>query len=256
MSKRLAAGTRACGPDPAAPRRRARLRAARASRIIRPVTDSSSRPGPIRAVLFDWGGVLEVLPAPADFAVWEPRLGLRPGSLQDILWGETWSRVEAGAVGRDVYEAEICARCGFPDQAALYAFYEAFYPRRLQPALFAAVAALRPRYRVALVTNAWTGQRRHIAELTGRPVESLFDVYVNSAEVGARKPTPAIFHVALERLGVQPAEAIFLDDLPVNVAAASALGIHAILVETPEAALSALAAALGHPLAPATPRTG
>ena len=145
---------------------------------------------------------------------------------------------------------------GFADQAALHAFYAAFYPRRLQPALFEAATALRPRYQVALVTNAWTGQREHIAELTGRPVESLFDAYVNSAEVGARKPAPAIFHVALERLGVQPTEAIFLDDLPVNVAAAAALGIRAILVETPDAALRALAAALGHPLTPSAPAAG
>jgi HAD superfamily hydrolase (TIGR01509 family) len=53
-----------------------------------------------------------------------------------------------------------------------------------------------------------------------------------SSAVGLRKPDPAIFHLALQELGgIAPERAVFLDDAPGNIAAADALGIHAILVE-------------------------
>jgi epoxide hydrolase-like predicted phosphatase len=74
------------------------------------------------------------------------------------------------------------------------------------------------------------------------PLDELFDVVVDSCEEGVRKPDPAIFRAALERLDVgDPARAIFLDDFPGNVAAARVLGIHGILVgEDPASALAEL----------------
>jgi epoxide hydrolase-like predicted phosphatase len=94
-------------------------------------------------------------------------------------------------------------------------------------------AALRVRAsgrRAAIVTN-------NIREFS-EGWRSLFDVaavaqvVVDSCEVGLRKPDPRIFALALERLGgIEPHRAAFLDDAPGNVAAARALGIHAILVE-------------------------
>ncbi|HEY7431537.1 MAG TPA: HAD-IA family hydrolase, partial [Streptosporangiaceae bacterium] len=55
------------------------------------------------------------------------------------------------------------------------------------------------------------------------------DVFIYSHEVGFTKPDPCIYQLAWQRLGVQPHELIFLDDVQRNVAAARALGIHAIL---------------------------
>jgi putative hydrolase of the HAD superfamily len=64
------------------------------------------------------------------------------------------------------------------------------------------------------------------------PVDELFDVVVDSAQVGVRKPDPRIFHLALERLGhLAPEAAVFLDDFHGNVAAAERLGMRGILVE-------------------------
>ncbi len=64
------------------------------------------------------------------------------------------------------------------------------------------------------------------------PVEELFDVVVDSAHVGVRKPDPRIFRLALERLGdPTPEHAVFLDDFHGNVAAAERLGMRGILVE-------------------------
>ena len=65
------------------------------------------------------------------------------------------------------------------------------------------------------------------------PLDELFDVVIDSSEVGMRKPDPRIFHLALESLGgVEPGRAVFLDDYPGNVVAAQSVGMHAILVET------------------------
>ena len=64
------------------------------------------------------------------------------------------------------------------------------------------------------------------------PVDELFDVVVDSAHAGVRKPDPRIFELALERLGgIAPGDAVFLDDFPGNLAAAERLGLRGILVE-------------------------
>src|SRR5690349_4324370 len=123
--------------------------------------DEGAQPA-IRAVLFDWGGVMEPIPGPAEIAAWEARLGLAAGRLAEILWGAVWQRVEVGAASVAEYEAALCAACSFADQAALEAFYAEFYPRGARAEMVAAVRALRPRYGTALVTNAWPGQREHI----------------------------------------------------------------------------------------------
>jgi putative hydrolase of the HAD superfamily len=204
----------------------------------------------IKAVIIDWGGVLEALPDTAAFAEWETRLGLAPASLHTILWGPIWEQVEQGATTVAAYEAEICRQCGFTDRAQLEAFYTAFYPQRLHDEMLAALHALRRRYRVALLTNAFQGQDQHIEHLTGVHPTQMVDHYVNSADVGLRKPMPAIFDLTLQRLGVQPAEAVFIDDNPANIAAARAAGLQVIPFETPAQALAALEALLGHPIHP------
>jgi len=202
--------------------------------------------GPIKAVIFDWGGVIEILADAQTVAAWETRLGIAAGSLAEVLWGAVWQRLEVGAITAAEYEAGVCAHCGFAGRAELEAFYESFYPQRVRPEMLAAVRALRGRYQVALLTNAFPGQHTHIARLAGAPPEALFDHYINSADVGLRKPDPAIFRLVLDRLGVQPAEAVFLDDLPSNVAAATTAGLHAILYQDPIQALQALETLLGH----------
>ncbi len=211
---------------------------------------TTTNPGvsPIKAIIFDWGGVFEPLPDAARFALWEGQLGLQPGSLIDILWGPVWEQVEVAAITRQEYEAHVCQHCGFRDRAALEAFYRDFYIQQVQPLMLRAATTLRPRYQVALLTNAFVGQREHIIRLAGAAPETLFDAYINSADVGMRKPSAAIFHHALERLGVQAPQAVFIDDLPRNVEAAAALGIPTILHRDPHETLQALSALLGHPV--------
>ena len=84
-------------------------------------------------------------------------------------------------------------------------------------------------YATALVTNNVVEFREHWRKLI--PVEALFDCVVDSSEEGVRKPDPAIYHLALERLGgVAPQRAVFLDDFQGNIDAATRLGLSGILV--------------------------
>jgi len=103
-------------------------------------------------------------------------------------------------------------------------------------------------YRTGLVTNnvkEASGQWRSLV-----PVDELFEVVVDSSEVGMRKPNPAIYLRALELLGgVAPDEAVMLDDAEGNVAGARRAGLHAILVDAddPTGALAELDALLACP---------
>lgn len=96
------------------------------------------------------------------------------------------------------------------------------------------IGKLRPRYKTGLLSNAWSEARKETDErfhLLG-----VFDVLVYSAEVHLAKPDPRIYKLALERLEVQPQEAIFVDDFLENIAAANALGMHGVRFETSQQA--------------------
>jgi putative hydrolase of the HAD superfamily len=96
--------------------------------------------------------------------------------------------------------------------------------------------------KMAICTNnvrEWSPLWRAMA-----PVEEIFEVIVDSSEVGARKPDSRIYEVTLEQLGVAPAEAVFIDDLEINCAAARELGLHAVWFQTTEQAIADVETAL------------
>jgi epoxide hydrolase-like predicted phosphatase len=70
------------------------------------------------------------------------------------------------------------------------------------------------------VSNSW-GTRRYDRAL----LAELFDAVLISGEVGIRKPSPEIYRLAAERIGLAPPECVFVDDLPFNLAPAAELGM-------------------------------
>ena len=201
----------------------------------------------IRAVVFDWGDVIEVLPDDAAIAKWEERLSLVPGTLPWILWGELWRPLAVGAITNDEYAERIAPRLGLPDAGAASRFIQEFYAaNQLNWETVSTVRALRGRYKVALLTNAAPGQDAWARERFGLDVHAEFDVYVNSAYVGLSKPDPAIFQLTLDRLGVAPQQAILVDDSLRNVDAARQLGLHAVQFVDPATSFPELEALLGH----------
>jgi len=105
------------------------------------------------------------------------------------------------------------------------------------------IRSLRPRLKTALLSNA---SLRLVTVLRDDlHIEDCFDVIVISAQVGLMKPDPAIYRLTLERLGVEPQEAVFLDDVLDNVEAASSLGIHTVHFVGREEAVCELEELLG-----------
>jgi putative hydrolase of the HAD superfamily len=97
-------------------------------------------------------------------------------------------------------------------------------------------------YKLAICTNnvrEW--EQRWRAML---PVEEIFDVVVDSAFVGTRKPEPRIYELTLEALGVDPGSALLIDDIEANCSGARELGIHAVWFQSSEQAIADTEAAL------------
>jgi putative hydrolase of the HAD superfamily len=77
------------------------------------------------------------------------------------------------------------------------------------------------------------------------PIDEVFDVVVDSAFVGTRKPEPEIYALTLERIGLPATQCVFLDDLEVNVHAAREAGMHGIVYRDNATAIAELHSLLG-----------
>ena len=204
----------------------------------------------LRAVIFDLGGVVMGSPLHA-IAAYERELGIPAGSVNRLVVARgpdgAWARLERGEFDLESFyprfDAE-CAEAGHPlsARAMMQRIAEAAQPR---PAMLAAVRAIRARgLRTSALTNNWQGDGTHERDWLG----ALFDVVVESAVEGLRKPDPRIYERTLARLGVAAPEAVFLDDIGRNLKPARALGMQTIKVDEPAAALAELSALLGFPL--------
>ena len=203
----------------------------------------------LAAVIFDLGGV--VLGSPlAAIASLERERGIPAGFVNRVVVetgaGGAWSRLERGELDLErfyrAFEAD-CERAGrrVAARPMMERIAASAGPR---PAMLAAVACIRRRgLKAAALTNNWSGEGDGTRALRGH-----FDVFVESCVLGLRKPDPRIYQHTLAQLGVEPAAAVFLDDIGRNLKSARALGIATIKVEEPERALAELEGLLGFPL--------
>lgn len=210
----------------------------------------------IRAVLFDFGGVFTESPFDTVQSL-AGGLGAEPAQLLEIVFGpyhedtdHPWHRLERGEVtlveARDAILA-LGERVGV--EADLFHFLRAMAESGRGGPREAVVSCARRLRREGLRTALVTNNAREFRD-AWRPVlplAELFDAVVDSSEVGMRKPNPAIYEHALERVGGPlPGEAVFLDDFEGNVLAARRLGMHGVLVgRDPEPALRELESLLG-----------
>ncbi|CAN5257050.1 hypothetical protein BH09ACT5_BH09ACT5_21660 [soil metagenome] len=193
----------------------------------------------IRAAVFDIGGVLEIVDDDVWqgnwSARWESRAGLASGALRTSLFSGTSEADFRSWVGAALGPAYL--------DAAMTEWWDA-YCGELDVPLRDFAASLKPRLKVAALSNSGDGARREEQRRFG--FEQLFDDLIYSHEVGAQKPDLEIYRLAEKRLGVAPAEIVFLDDRQIAVEGALAAGWHAVLhVSTPEsiATLRAIIAA-------------
>jgi putative hydrolase of the HAD superfamily len=200
-----------------------------------------------RAVIFDLGGVVLGSPLEA-IAAFERDHGIPEGFVNRVVVetgaSGAWSRLERGELPMQAFFAAFESDCRGAGQRLsarrlMERMAEASVPR---PAMLTAVRRIRSRgLRAAALTNNWGGDGT-------QPLAEHFDVFIESSVIGLRKPDPAIYHHACSAIGVEPREAVFLDDIGRNLKAARALGMTTIKVADPAAALAELEAVLGFPL--------
>jgi epoxide hydrolase-like predicted phosphatase len=181
----------------------------------------------IRAVMVDFGSVLVRLEDASRRRALEARLGLAENELAEIVFGsEAAARAAEGKISESAVWEPVVARFGL-DAEGLREFQRDFWAgNQLDERLAEFVRGLRPHYRTAILSNAWSDARRVFTEIYG--LDGAVDEIIISAEEGVAKPDPRIYHIAAERLGVRPEESVFVDDMARNVEAARAVGMRAV----------------------------
>ena len=199
----------------------------------------------ITTVRFDFAGVLTSSPWGAMTEAGGGNLSLLIGSYEQDT-DHPWHQVERGELAITdwaVAVTELGRAQGIEvDFAPLSALLGSM---TLHEQVIDRVRTLRVEgYRLGLITNNVSEGRATWRAML--PLDELFEIVVDSSEVGMRKPNPAIFHHALALLGgVAPEAAVFLDDSSGNVIGAQRAGLQAILVQDPDAALKELDLLLG-----------
>lgn len=201
----------------------------------------------IRAVLFDFGGVISASPFEA-FAHLEAERGLPADFIRTVNATNpdtnAWAKLERAEVDLDTFGAL------WSDEALAlgHALDGRLVLERLageiRPQMVRAIRACRTKYKTACLTNNFTRAEAVLSEEVAE-VYGLFDAILESRVLGVRKPDPRFYELACEALEVRAEECVFLDDLGVNLKPARALGMHTIKVGDPDVALTELGGLLG-----------
>lgn len=210
---------------------------------------------PITAALFDFGGVILSSPFEA-FAAYEQANDLPVGFIRGLNAtnpdDNAWAKMERNSVTMaefaELFEAEAALAGGHIDAMAILASLRG----EIRPAMVEAVRRCQARLKTACLTNNFVSptaaDETSIAPSSFDEVMGLFDVVVESAKAGCRKPDPRFYEIACELLEIDPAEAVFLDDLGINLKPAKAMGMTTIKVIDPTVAIAELEAVVGFPL--------
>ncbi len=207
----------------------------------------------IRAVVCDFGGVLTT-PLEGSFQAFADASGVPLEEIAAALLAlerrdgvHPLHELECGRVSEPEFMASVAAQIGdaLGRDVAMHDFTERYFAGlRPNVPMIELMAALRGEgYRMALLTNnvrEWEPYWRAMA-----PIDDIFELVVDSAFVGMRKPDPEIYELTVSRLGVAPRECLFVDDLERNCEAARAAGMAAVVYRSPHEAIAEIRAALG-----------
>jgi len=182
---------------------------------------------PIKALVFDCGGVVLRDRDESYYARWEQRLGLDAGVLkQELYQGFLWSEAELGKISEDQFWRSAGERYGLSPAESDALGADAWKSWGVDPVVLSLVKRARGRFRIAMLSNATDALESKLSAIYG--IADLFDPIVNSSRLGIAKPAPEIYQELLKRMGLEAGETVFIDDRADNVAAAASLGMHVI----------------------------
>jgi putative hydrolase of the HAD superfamily len=185
----------------------------------------SSANGRYRGLLVDYGGVLtsNLFESFRSFCELE---GLEPDTVllrfrEDRQCRALLIDLETGRLTEEQFEPQFADILGVNAAELIDRLFAGSRPDEAM--LDAVHRARRAGIRTGLISNSW-GTRRYDRTLLDR----LFDGIVISGEVGMRKPTPEIYEMGAQRIGMPPGDCVFVDDLPFNLEPAERLGMAAV----------------------------
>lgn len=187
----------------------------------------------IKAIYFDIGGVLVRTVNRASRNRLAVRLGMTAEALEELVFsGENGRKAQRGEITAEQQWAYVCQQINWPPMKWRDLEAKFFAGDRLDIELVGYIRSLHGRYKTGVISNALSDVRAAIDNKWH--MADAFDAITISAEVGVMKPDARIFQIALQSLGLQPAEAVFVDDFLHNVEGARAVGMHAIQFRSPE----------------------
>ena len=207
------------------------------------------------AVIFDFGGVITASPFEA-FNRLEAERGLPQDFIRTVNAtnpdSNAWALFERAEIDAARFDALFAAEAEALGHVLDGASVLSVLSGSIRPAMVGALDLLAAEgYRLACITNnvpaghgagmARSGDAKDAYE----QVFARFEHVIESSKAGVRKPDPRIYLMMCEKLGLEPAACIYLDDLGINCKPAAKLGMHAIKVTSGEQALADLSAVLG-----------
>ena len=215
---------------------------------------TSDSPRPATAILWDFGGVFTSSPFEA-FNTLEERVGAPRDFIRqtNAINPDTnaWAKFESNSVSLDEFDVLFAIESEARGHRILGKDVIAMLSGTLRPRMVEVLKLCKRHYKVACITNnVKAGEGPGMAQGKSKAsavaeVMAMFDLVVESSVEGVRKPNPEIYRIACDRLGVDCTEAIFLDDLGINLKPAKALGMQTIKVVSQDQAIDDLSALTG-----------
>jgi putative hydrolase of the HAD superfamily len=175
-----------------------------------------------KTILIDIGGVLMAEYLPAAAVEWSARLGISERSFLGALFGGNDDQVLVGRVSEPWWWSVVGERLQADPDLIAELRCDLASRESWDGALVAYLRRLRGHALTAVVSNTWPGMRTRMSEAG---LLDIADEIVLSCEAGYAKPDARIYTTALQRLGAEPGDALFIDDTEIYVAAAQTLGM-------------------------------
>ncbi len=200
-----------------------------------------------KAVLWDFGGVLTTSPFES-FNRFEIERNLPKDFIRSInaTNPETnaWAQLESSEISIEEFDDKFAQEAAARGHEVRGQEVLTLLSGQIRPEMVKALEIIKQTLKVGCITNnvKSAGEGPGMANTTERATEvanvmALFDTIIESSKTGIRKPDPKIYEIACEEMGIQPNDAVFLDDLGINLKPARALGMTTIKVLTADQAL-------------------
>jgi len=186
----------------------------------------------VKAIIFDFGGVLL---RTTDFAPREQlaaHLGMSRNELEELIFGgESGDQAQRGEITVQQHWGNLATQIHCSEKEVRTLVEEFFAKDELDQSLLDYIRKLHASYNTGLLSNAFDDLRQIITERWH--FEDAFDDMIISAEVGLVKPDARIFQMAVEQLGVEASQAVFVDDMKRNIEGAKNVGLVGIHFQNP-----------------------